>query len=540
MKKFLLVLLLLSFVFSGCKNDNEINIQNGNSKDKAALNGLKDNSVSYLLAKELTTLNIATIENWYADAPLASNLPVWKEIEKRTNVRVQWEVIPWDQYTISMRTKLATAIDLPDILRVPGGDPTSYGQSGVLLPLEDLIVKHGPNIRKAFEKYPDAKRMMYSYDGHLYGLTPIIQESSSIMPLYWVIRKDWLDNLGLKMPDTLDDLHNVLLKFKNDDPNRNGKKDEIPWAGDIDVFAEAFGLHLTISGPIGDNGGFWATPEGKVIYQYIDPRYKEYLIYAKQMYEEGIISKDYGIITAAGTDLKVTKNLVGAMYMWPDYVISWTKRLRAANDPDARYVPFAPPAGPGGDRSIEAYGIVDDGYHSISKDCKNPELALRFLDYLWSDEGRRFMAWGIEGKSYVVKDGKPKYTDFVLNNEDGLGSSDALRSTGAWPTIPWIQQEDSYKQILSVNPDFNNCWSIIKPYIVNPFTKMLSTKEQNEQMSTSLVDIDDYVRKMTIRFIIGTEPIAGFDKYVEKIKSMDLDKILKVKQEQYDKLVGKK
>src|SRR5690606_18722060 len=96
------------------------------------------------------------------------------------------------QYLTSMQTRLASATDLPDIVRVPGGDPTQYGQSGLLIPLEDLIDQHAPNIKTVFENDPEVKKLMTSGDGHIYGLAPIIRQSSYLMENMFIIRKDWL------------------------------------------------------------------------------------------------------------------------------------------------------------------------------------------------------------------------------------------------------------------------------------------------------------------------------------------------------------
>jgi putative aldouronate transport system substrate-binding protein len=519
----LYVVLTMSLILTGCTKSTNTPEQTPQGTDNGSTN-------------KVTTIKWATVENWYAPASMTSGLPIWKEIEKKTNTKIVWDVAADAQYLTAMQTRMAVATDLPDIVRVPGGDPTQYGQSGVLIPLEELISKYAPNITAVFENDPESKKLMTSGDGHIYGLAPIIRQSSFLMENMFIIRKDWLDKLSLKVPDNTDDWYNVLKAFKTMDPNGNKKADEIPWGNDPLFFGEAFGLHLWASAW---QGGYWAD-NGKVMYQWTDPRMKDLLTYLNKLYKEGLIDPDYGNPSAESFQSKVTKNLVGAANNWPDLTFAWAKLIRNTIDPNAKYAPVVPPAGPKGDRSLEGYGIVDMGFQGITKDCKDPEAAIKLMDYLWSEEGQRYMAWGIEGKSYTMADGKPRYTDLVMNNPDGLGMSDVLRTLGAWPTVQWIQQEDTYRQMLEGDPEFAKTPETMKQYLVNPFPPLLATKEEQDQLTVLQNDINTYRSEMITKFIIGQEPISNFDIFVKKLTGMGVAKLLQIKQTQYDRTMNGK
>jgi putative aldouronate transport system substrate-binding protein len=539
----LAIALVVSGALAGCSSNSKTTESNNASettnKDKTSETSAETSKETSTDANngEATVIKWATVENWYPPAPLGSGLPVWKEIEQKLNITIQWDVAPDAQYVTAMQTRLAAGTDLPDILRVPGGDPTQYGQSGLLIPLEDLIQSQGQNVQKVFSNDPEARKLMTSGDGHIYGLAPIIRESSYLMGNVFTLRQDWLDKLNLKTPDTLDDWYNVLKAFRDKDPNGNGKRDEIAWGGDPLFFAEAFGLHLWASAW---QGGFWADKDGKVFYQWTDPRMKELLTWLNKLYKEELLDPDYGNPSAEALQAKVTKNLVGSMNNWPDLTFAWGKVIRSSADPSARFVPVVPPQGKNGDRSLEGYGIVDMGFQGISKDCKNKEAAFKLMDYLWSEEGIRYMAWGIEGKSYTMENGKPKYTDWVMKNSDGLGMSDALRTLGSWPTIPWIQQADTYQQMLDADPDFAKSPSMMKPYLIDPFPPLLATKEEQDQLTVLNNDINTYRGEMITKFIIGQEPIENFDKFVDTLKGMNLDKLLEIKQTQYERTMNRK
>lgn len=489
------------------------------------------------LMAEPVEVTWATVENWFPSASYADGLEVWETIAEKTNIRIKWEVLPDEQYLVSMQTRLAAGQNLPDILRVPGGDPTYYGQMGLLLPLNDLIEEHAPNIKWYFnEKYPITGKLMKSGDGNYYGIAPIIIESSRVMPNYFMIRKDWLENVGLEPPTNTDEWLTMLRAFKEKDANGNGDpNDEIPWANDPLFFGEAFGLHLWASTW---QGGFFTDDAGKVYYQFTDDRMVDLLKYLSLMWSEGLIDPDYGNPSAETLLSKFMRNTVGSMHNWPDYGIGWPQRMKTEY-PDAKLIPVVPPKGPNGDQSLEGYGSVDAGFAGISKDCKNPEAAIKVMDFMWSEEGRRLLAYGIEGTTYEMVDGQPVYFDVVIKNPEGMGASDVLRTYGAWPTIPWVQQEGSYVQIMAADEDWKDAaQTCLAPFYVEPFPWMLATKEEQDQLSVMLNDINTYRSEEITKFIRGERSIDTFEDFKMEMEGMGLAQVLAIKQAQWDRAFG--
>lgn len=516
------VILSITIILGGCSSKNKEKVY----EEKESTN--IDTLTKLPLTEKLTTITWGSKDNYYSPASLSTGLPVWKEIEKKTNVKIQWEVVPRNQYDAEMQIKLASGNNIPDILVVPNYDPTQYGQTGILLPLEDLIDKYAPNIKKVFKDYPGTKELMTSADGHIYGLASIIQGSADTLPETFTIRKDWLNKLGLKEPNTLKEWYEVLKAFKEKDPNGNGLKDEIPFASSPYYFSEAFGLELM-------SGSDFKVENGKVIYQWADTRMKQYISFIQKLYKEGLIDPNFGVESCETPQLKVVKDKVGAYVNYPDWINSWEKLLHKNGRSDAQYIPILPPLGDNGKRSLSSSVIVDKSFSSISKKCKDPVLAIKLLDYLWSEEGIRYMAWGIEGKTYVMKDGEPQFTEAVINDKDGLGMSDVLRTVGAWPTIPWVQQREQYIQILSLNSNFKDFPELIKPVLKEPFPMLLANKEDQERLTILEANITSYREEMMIKFITGEESIDNFNKYLDTLKSMGLDELISIKQKQYDK-----
>ncbi|MEK1830296.1 extracellular solute-binding protein [Priestia megaterium] len=173
-------------------------------------------------------------------------MTIFKELEKRTNVHIKWKNIPGDGYQEKKNLMLASG-DLPDAFYSSGfsdSDIVKYGQNGTIIPLEKLIKDYAPNLKKRLEERPELKKIITAPDGHIYSL-PRAEEMGLVeFPNEQVINKKWLDKLGLPVPKTLEEYHQALKAFKEQDPNGNGKQDEIPmsftlngWCGDIgDLF----------------------------------------------------------------------------------------------------------------------------------------------------------------------------------------------------------------------------------------------------------------------------------------------------------------
>lgn len=115
-----------------------------------------------------------------------------------------------------------------------------YGmEEGILIPLDELIIKYGPNITQMFEEHPEVKASITAPDGHIYALPNFNQGSLAKTPTWWY-NAEWLEALGVtELPTTTEGFYELLKRFKTEDPNGNGEADEIPFtfivnAGNMD------------------------------------------------------------------------------------------------------------------------------------------------------------------------------------------------------------------------------------------------------------------------------------------------------------------
>jgi putative aldouronate transport system substrate-binding protein len=190
---------------------------------------------SAALAREKVTFRVLVPSNSGVTDYKTNDFTKW--YEAKTNVHIDWQVVPFDSAQDKLNIVLASG-EYPDIImnfnQANSLTPTQqqlYGAQGVFIALNALIDKYGVNTQKVFRVYPDAKDAVTATDGKIYSL-PYVDDCyhCSMDKKLWFNRK-WLDKLGLKMPTTTAEFEQVLKAFKTRDPNGDGKADEIPLTG---------------------------------------------------------------------------------------------------------------------------------------------------------------------------------------------------------------------------------------------------------------------------------------------------------------------
>lgn len=488
------------------------------------------------------TLTVAAYDNYYTAASYKNNLPVWKAIEEKTGVKINWDVIPSGQYAQTMTIRLASAEDHPDLFTIPSSDPVKYGTDGIVVPMNDLIDKYAPNTKKFLEDNPAIRSLLTAPDGNIYRLASVTKGENLSEPSSWLIRKDWLDKLNLKEPTTIDEWYDVLKAFKEKDPNGNGKADELPmvfahYTG-LNTFGNAWGLHLSSS------EGFWPNEDGQMEYEWQDERAKELVKFLRKLHKEGLIEPDYLSTNTDGLKTKTTKNLVGATFAYMNYMDTADKMLKSAGVDDSNWIAVVPPQGPNGYKGHIEKSPPLAGFFAISSTSKYKEIAMKWLDYVYaSEEGNLFTTFGIEGLSYEMVDGEPVLTDWALNNPDGLDITSALRSIGAAPTLPYIRSEEGIysrfpKASIVNNTKRQEGVKKVTPYLVDCFPRslILATAEESMTMQPLMADLDSTVQEWVAKFITGSADIDDkWDDFQKDLKKVGIDKILKIEQQQYER-----
>lgn len=541
-----LVLTSLTTTIACGSNDSGLSAEEKKKQEKAVAEGSASildatpEEYSLPLTEEPITLSLAICESWSPQYSLADNREIWEAIEKDTGVKIKWEVIPDADYDTVMKTRIASG-ELPDIMGIRATtNPVDLYEDGLTINHGEYIAKYAPNILKQMKENEAARYLMMGSDGEVYTATADIQyKTANVKGVFY--RKDWQQKLGIKDPQTLDDYYNMFLAFAEEDPNGNGEKDEVAFypkaLQDFGPFASAFGLDFQVNA--GKNAGF-TNKNGKIEYEYAQPEYKELLAYIKKYYDAGIIPKE--ILGKQDTEKTLlANNRLGSFYNGLGQCDTYDKVLLSAGyidkiDENSGYYWLCPPENEKGEHVSSPMVYCQDNSFVVSSECKYPEIAIKWLDYVWGSEaGARYTAYGIENKSYTMQDGKPVFTDYILHNPDGLGVHEALRTLGAF--TPWITRwsDEAFAAQWVDNPKMTKIINDAKDtYNSEPLSRVLGTPEEASQIASIQVDLDTYVQEMSLKFISGQESLDNFDTYLATLDDMGLQELLDIKNSQYE------
>lgn len=519
------------------------------SADTAAISSSSDTSTDDSFAKFKGT----KLTYWH---PFSSTYiksidenAVMQEMEKKSGIKIEFITPAAGQENEAFNLMIASG-DYPDLINDRGykGGGLKAIQDGVYLKLNDYIDQYAPNYKAVMALKPDIAKQAKEDDSTIWSFKCIQadDEPSWAGP---AIRKDYLDELGLQMPKTVDDWYNVLKAFKEK------KNIETPMLLPLNNLyaSEAFAS-------IYDSTTCqFLNKNGTVVYGPIEPGFKDYLTLMNKWYSEGLIDKDFATRDDKSKDAQLTSGKAGASATIFYGSFGPYSVAGKATDPKYNLVPTDYPVLNAGDNPAEVLHIGNKNWNSkgcdlvISTNCKNIEAAVKWIDYRYSDEGFMLFNYGIEGQSYKWVDGAaeakdgpgffpqsmteklktkhPEFTELLTKNPDGV---DFWTAIDKYKTlyVAGLRNPLSYQ----TSPEILEAmakWSIPgKDYILPPLS---STDEESKIIGDISNQISTYREEMVYKFIMGVEPISNFDKYVSEIKKLGIDKVTKVIQDQLDR-----
>lgn len=488
--------------------------------------------------------------------------------EEMFNIDFDWQTTTWDATAAKEARQISLASgDYPEVyMLIPWVDYFSqvelvrYGNQGVILPLNDLIAEHAPNIQQAFDDFPWFRALVTAPDGNIYGLTQLIECFHCSYGLQMWVNSSWLDALGLEQPTTTEEFHEVLRAFKEQDPNGNGEADEIPLSGSSQFLGTLPYPYLLMAYtyyPIADN--VMEVPlviedGGAVVTAATKDETRAGLQWIAQMYEEGLI--DPGAFTQNQEGLQQLGNnaesqLLGAVpSQHPRVFVSDPDYL---NDYDA----IPPLVGPDGQQNA-FYGASTSAGATFVLTNKASEAdqiaAIKLVDFMFSTEGQLEAYWGEEGVDWRA----PQEGDVAVNAEQEPLFAEIPPESGTshtgWQPIAqyyqprawrdgWIVGEDvydpaNYARRLQVSAEM---YETHAPDEVFPYWALWLDETIVDEAAQLHTNLGDYIGQATLQFIIGDLDInddGDWQDFQDTLAQLGLERYLEINQAAYDQYVA--
>lgn len=539
------------------------NTENTGSADTQASSGtgsVEVNETGYPITSEEITVTAAGpmpsgCEDW-------SQLAVIDEYANRLGIRLDC-----DFYETDWETQLTLKVagdELPDMLigcSMNVSDVNEWGGEGYFLDLSqymDLM----PNLKAYFDQYPELEAYCTTSDGHIYGLPKLKVDMTDRLTRSF-INKQWLDNLGLSMPTSIDEYYDVLVAFKEQDANGNGDPDdEIPLLFTSDsggytalekTLLDAYGIFTT-----DPNYVLQADESGKVELANINDTYKEYLKFMHRLYAEGLMEQEAFTITGDEITTKQQGDVYGsfgcgsAPFVMANKDISYDANWMALSGMSSELHPKR-------EASI-ASSVQNSILVAVNGNTEYPEALARFIDYFYTEEGMLSATKGYDGVTFdMVQDDLLGTEVPEMRIPDGYTSGEEFRYKGAIlnEALNLVEKNidrqamfESDREVLE-KPEFVEKYGWAARVIdafksddvtgVEAYPVVSYTSDEVEERGAVYKDITTYLKQARAQFITGELDLdKDWDTYVNTLNQMNLGRLLEIEQAAYDRYAAVK
>ena len=478
-------------------------------------------SANFLASEKPLELSIF----YFLHEPYKDDNAVMKKAAELTNISLTGYVSQSSSSNKEAFTLMAASGKLADIVCWDNSQIRGeLAQQGAFLALDELM-EHAPHIKAFLDANPAIKNHVTATDGHIYSI-PYIPDGDAAQG--WYIRKDWLDKLGLKEPTNAQELHDVLLAFKEKDPNGNGKADEIP-------YFNRDGSPKTVFADFAQLWGakeLWYEENGKVKYGPYEPAYKEAYKNLAQWYKEGLIDQEIYTRGKTARDVLLKENLGG---MTHDWFASTSKYNSNEGMPEGfNFAVIAPPA----DKDGKVYErTIRSKLHwcgwGIAASNPDPVATMKYFDFFFTEEGRRLSNFGVEGETYTMANGKPVFKEEILTNGDPVVN---LRGFGCQMTIG-VQQDFEYeKQLMNKDALAGVQMYVDNNYFGPQFPTLQYTEEENARLSELMTAIDTLKVETAQKWVLGSEDVeSGYEAFKSALEKFGMEEAIQIQQAAYDR-----
>lgn len=570
---------LLATIVTGC-GKNEVDVRNA-AAGEYTIN--TESLFPVINEPGAVTLDIAV--NLDAAAGEPEEMWFYQWLEEKSQVNINWIGIINSSWNERKSVAMASG-ELADIyIGFPWttDEIVEYGMNQeYFLPLNSYIEQYGDEITYIFDYMADAdmEQTATCPDGNIYALPKMGEAGKDMLSRTtygMAVNTEWLDKLGLEVPETMDELYEVLTAFKNEDPDGDGQQNELPLSAEYNaefrsLMLGAYGfvtpgttagesnLQLGVSGDSGsvalkkaDDGSM------KPVYIPLDPDYKEYLTMMNKFYTEGLLDPEFFTIESVDRAAKNMEGKTGA--------IVGSLEVTLGNNPDLfkNYQCFLVTDEKGKPPVTYQVPMVGIGQAVVTSACEYPDVAVRLLNAFYDPTT---MIYNWNGPEISDED---NYND--LAKDMGVGFEVAYDEDGTFKTYTYPNMDKNkyatdgeylgalvrsgaagnfingiYARVIKYNADPKKVdletpmgWFRASqqennlPYIERGFPLVYFDSQTATRAKELKTQLEDYIYQMEAQFINGSKSIEkDYDGFINELKNLGADEFLQLYTDAYE------
>ncbi len=513
------------------------------------------------IVEEPITLEILMLGHAIVEEFPTNTFTQW--YSERTGINLDFDIAPPNEDREVLNLTIASG-DLPDVIVGFTVDPSTlalFGPQGLFLPLSGLIEEHGHFINEVFEGSPQVRPLITSPDGEIYGLPQVNECYHCFYAQRAWINQDWLDNVGMSVPQTTDEFIEVLTAFKEQDANGNGDpNDEIPLAGAAtgwNTNIDGFLMNPFVAAEFKGNNQFFEMNGGVISQHATSEGYREGLRYLHKLFAAGLVGEEsftqpavqlkqqieggdaptIGVVLAGGAP--VFANIGGER--WLSYVA-----IPSLEGPmGVRQAPFNP------------WG-VRSGQCVINSQTEHAEAAFKWCDGLYDRETTLRSVFGVP--QWEAAEGEEGQWRWAEEGEPALGPEfesiwRRLSTFGTLQNVHWAQRGPSYRpnhlRLGEVRRDDAAGLEVVlyeatkanyEPYardIADVIPPLAFTTAQAAEVTELRLGINDFIAQMTAEFALGRQDLdTDWDNFVATLDALGVNRVAEIYQAAYDAQYG--
>lgn len=483
----LIMILTLIVVSAACSNTSTTTTTTSGSSTTATT---KKTETSTTQKEELPELKILTA---YSAIDM-NTYPNYQDVVDLTGYTVKYDNLPAEDAISKVNMVLATGGGY-DIIYVPA--PSSnyfkYAKEGAIQDLTDLIDTYGQNYITAMDgyKFIDPLRI----DGKVFCLPQ--PNPGAYLASGNFIRKDWLDSIGMAIPQTTDDILDVLRAFKAENP---GNVDPcIPYVQGNNLFPEMFAGAFGVATE-------YVIEDGQLISRYRSESMKDYLSYMNTLFTEKLLDNEFPINTSEVTNNKIFSGKAG-LFSYSVWGISGMVNAFKENLPDAEYVLIGYPKGPDGQQGVAvAQGYY--GFNVVPKSSPNAEHVVKYANALYQEDNFVKIYDGHENVHWKYDDnGNMTPIQPAFGDERSIASY-ILGIGETWQLKYWtirLQKDANLYEWFYKMQDYADMRVFNAPDLAPGFDSVLSSKDELTELATENIT----------KFISGSLSIADYQSFLD-------------------------